>query len=71
MRRLLFKNAARPSAPALAEKHGFANILRHGTLSLDAALNPQTGGVIGQTAARPTSQESVRVSGGSRHHVTR
>jgi len=32
---------------------------RHGTLSLYAALNPQTGEVIGQTALRHTSQEFV------------
>lgn len=36
-----------------AEKHGF-EYLRNGTLSLDAALNPQTGEVIGQTGRHGT-----------------
>jgi hypothetical protein len=45
-----------PLSPGRAEKHGF-EYYRHGTLSLYAALNPQTGEVIGQTAARHTSQE--------------
>lgn len=47
-----------PLSPGRAEKHGF-EYYRHGTLSLYAALNPQTGEVIGQTAARHTSQEFV------------
>jgi transposase len=47
-----------PLSPGRAEKHGF-EYFRHGTLSLYAALNPQTGEVIGQTAARHTSQEFV------------
>lgn len=47
-----------PLSPGRAEKHGF-EYYRHGTLSLYAALNPQTGAVIGQTAARHTSQEFV------------
>ena len=47
-----------PLSPGRAEKHGF-EYYRHGTLSLYAALNPQTGEVIGQTAARHTSQELV------------
>jgi len=47
-----------PLSPGRAEKHGF-EYYRHGTLSLYAALNPQTGQVIGQTAARHTSQEFV------------
>jgi hypothetical protein len=38
-----------PLSPGRAEKHGF-EYYRHGTLSLYAALNPQTGEVIGQTA---------------------
>src|SRR5436190_9660209 len=45
-----------PLSPGRAERHGF-EYYRHGTLSLYAALNPQTGEVIGQTAARHTSQE--------------
>jgi transposase len=47
-----------PLSLGRAEKHGF-EYYRHGTLSLYAALNPQTGEVIGQTAARHTSQEFV------------
>jgi transposase len=53
---LLIGHALSPSGRA--EKHGF-EYYRHGTLSLYAALNPQTGEVIGQTAARHTSQEFV------------
>jgi transposase len=47
-----------PLSPGRAEKHGF-EYYRHGTLSLYAALNPQTGQVMGQTAAHHTSQEFV------------
>jgi transposase len=47
-----------PLSPGRAEKHGF-EYYRHGTLSLYAALNPRTGEVFGQTAARHTSQEFV------------
>lgn len=47
-----------PLSPGRAEKHGF-EYYRHGTLSLYAALNPRTGEVIGQTAARHTSEEFV------------
>ena len=47
-----------PLSPGRAERHGF-EYHRHGTLSLFAALNPQTGEVIGQTALRHTSQEFV------------
>jgi hypothetical protein len=47
-----------PLSPGRAEKHGL-EYYRHGTLSLYAALNPQTGEVIGQTVARHTSQEFV------------
>jgi transposase len=47
-----------PLSPGRAEKHGF-EYYRHGTLSLYAALNPKTGEVIGQTAARHTSKEFV------------
>jgi len=47
-----------PLSPGRAEKHGF-EYYRHGTLSLYAALNPKTGEVIGQTAARHTTQEFV------------
>jgi transposase len=47
-----------PLSPGRAEKHGF-EYYRHGTLSLFAALNPKTGNVIGQTAARHTSEDFV------------
>jgi hypothetical protein len=47
-----------PLSPGRAERHGF-EYHRHGTLSLYAALNPQTGEVIGQTTPRHTSQEFV------------
>jgi hypothetical protein len=47
-----------PLSSGRAEKHGFESC-RHGTLSLYAALNPRTGDVIGQTAARHTSEEFV------------
>jgi len=47
-----------PLSPGRAEKHGF-EYYRHGTLSLYAALNPKTGEVIGQTAARHTTQDCV------------
>ena len=47
-----------PLSPGRAERHGF-EYYRHGTLSLYAALNPQTGELMGQTAARHTSQEFV------------
>jgi len=52
----------RPLSPGRAERHGF-EYYRHGTLSLYAALNPQTGEVIGQTAPRHTSQEFVTFLG--------
>jgi len=47
-----------PMSPGRAERHGF-EYQRHGTLSLYAALNTQTGEVIGHTAARHTSEEFV------------
>jgi transposase len=47
-----------PLSPGRAERHGF-EYYRHGTLSLYAALNTQTGEVIGDTAARHTSEEFV------------
>ena len=47
-----------PLSPGRAERHGF-EYLRHGTLSLYAALNTKTGAVLGKTAARHTSQEFV------------
>jgi transposase len=43
-----------PLSPGRAERHGF-EYYRHGTLSLFAALNTQTGEVMGQTVPRHTS----------------
>ena len=51
-----------PLSPGRAERHGF-EYYRHGTLSLFAALNPQPGEVVGQTAPRHTSQEFVAFLG--------
>jgi transposase len=48
-----------PLSPGRAERHGF-EYYRHGTLSLYAALNTQTGEVVGNTADRHTSAEFVR-----------
>jgi transposase len=45
-------------SPGRAERHGF-EYFRHGTLSLYAALNTQTGEVLGKTTARHTSAEFV------------
>jgi transposase len=47
-----------PLSPGRAERHGF-EYYRHGTLSLYAALDTQTGKVHGTTAARHTSVEFV------------
>ncbi len=47
-----------PLSPGRAERHGF-EYKRHGTLSLYAALNTQTGAVLGKTSARHTSQDFV------------
>jgi transposase len=47
-----------PLSPGRAERHGF-EYYRHGTLSLYAALNTRTGEIIGQTAARHTSDAFV------------
>src|SRR5678809_122589 len=47
-----------PLSPGRAERHGFEYV-RHGTLSLYAALETQTGVVLGKTAARHTSEEFV------------
>jgi transposase len=45
-----------------AERHGF-EYYRHGTLSLYAALNTKSGKVLGQTAARHTTEEFVAFLG--------
>lgn len=47
-----------PLSPGRAERHGFEYV-RRGTLSLYAAFDAKTGGVIGKTAQRHTSQEFV------------
>jgi transposase len=47
-----------PLSPGRAERHGF-EYYRHGTLSLYAALDVNTGKVQGMTAARHTSQDFV------------
>src|SRR6202140_154880 len=47
-----------PLSPGRAERHGF-EYYRHGTLSLYAAFNTQTGEVLGKTAERHTSAEFV------------
>lgn len=52
------KDPVLPLSPGRAERHGFEYI-RHGTLSLYAALETQTGLVFGQTAERHTSQAFV------------
>jgi len=46
------------SPPGRAERHGF-EYYRHGTLSLYAALNTQTGEVLGSAGPRHTSDEFV------------
>jgi transposase len=47
-----------PLSPGRAERHGF-EYYRHGTLSLYAALNIQSGEVLGKTSARHTSAEFI------------
>ncbi|MGC1967612.1 MAG: IS630 family transposase [Candidatus Acidiferrales bacterium] len=49
-----------PLSPSRAERHGF-EYYRHGTLSLYAALDTQSGNVLGKTAARHTSQQFVEI----------
>jgi transposase len=47
-----------PLSPGRAERHGF-EYYRHGTLSLFAALNAQSGEVLGKTSTHHTSAEFV------------
>jgi transposase len=47
-----------PLSPGRAERHGF-EYYRHGTLSLYAAFNTQTGEVLGKTAERHTSEQFI------------
>jgi hypothetical protein len=51
-----------PLSPGRAERHGF-EYYRHGTLSLFAALNTQSGEVLGQTVPRHTSAVFVDFPG--------
>src|ERR671912_718319 len=51
-----------PLSPGRAERHGF-EYYRHGTLSLFAALNTQSGEVLGQTVPRHTSAAFVEFLG--------
>src|SRR5881275_1751355 len=51
-----------PLSPGRAERHGF-EYYRHGTLSLFAALNTQSGEVLAQTAPRHTSAAFVQFLG--------
>jgi transposase len=51
-----------PLSPGRLERHGF-EYYRHGTLSLYAALNTETGKVIGKTAPRHTTEEFVAFLG--------
>jgi transposase len=52
------KDPVLPLSPGRAERHGF-EYYRHGTLSLYAAFNTQTGEILGKTAQRHTSNEFV------------
>jgi len=52
------KDPVLPLSPGRAERHGFEYV-RHGTLSLYAALDTKSGVVHGKTTARHTSQEFV------------
>jgi transposase len=52
------KDPVLPLSPGRAERHGFEYV-RHGTLSLYAALDTQSGEILGKTTARHTSQEFV------------
>jgi transposase len=59
-----------PLSPGRIERHGF-EYYRHGTLSLYAAFNIQTGEVLGKTAARHTSAEFVAFLGDIVAHQSR
>jgi len=48
-----------PLSPGRAERHGF-EYYRHGTLSLYAAVDVKTGTVVGETAARHTTDDFIR-----------
>ena len=52
------KDPLLPLSPGRAERHGFEYV-RHGTLSLYAAFDTESGEVFGKTARRHTSQEFV------------
>ena len=53
------KDPVLPLSPGRAERHGFEYV-RHGTLSLYAALDTQTGEVVGKTTARVVRQPEDR-----------
>ena len=52
------KDPILPLSPGRAERHGFRYV-RHGTLSLFAALDTKSGAIFGKTAERHTSQAFV------------
>jgi transposase len=52
------KDPILPLSPGRAERHGFEYV-RHGTLSLFAALDTKSGAIFGKTAERHTSQAFV------------
>jgi transposase len=52
------KDPVLPLTAGRAERHGF-EYFRHGTLSLYAAFNTQSGEILGKTASRHTSAEFV------------
>jgi len=56
------KDPVLPLSPGRAERHGF-EYRRHGTVSLHAAFNTDTGEVVGETAPRHTSEEFVAFLG--------
>ncbi len=59
-----------PLSPGRAERHGFEYV-RHGTLSLFAALDTKSGMVFGKTAERHTSQAFVAFLADLLAHVSR
>lgn len=59
MKGRIFKHlTALPLSPGCLERHG-SEYYRHGTLSLCAAFNTQTGEVLVKTTSRHTSDEVV------------
>jgi transposase len=60
------KDPVLPLSPGRAERHGF-EYFRHGTLSLYAAFDTETGEVLGKTAVRHTPAASRRISKITKH----